>query len=657
MVGNKELDTLLKNEKLYEKDCVRHKSNVWKSFSLLYYKDSNRYAEYVRCKICSSYLKHHKANSGTSHLRMHLKACENPSSSKSSDTANSKQASITEFVKHKADPPKQAVKQMQNAAVNFVSWDIRPLASVEGKGMVELVQTAIAIGAKYGNMSAEKLLPSRNTVKRKLDQNAALLKTSIVGDVLTAIQQNGFVAITTDLWSDLKMRNFISLTVHFVKNQKLEKFVLAVYQFEEDQKTAYNLKQSIVSTLTDLGISSDVIQKNLYFVTDQGSNIKAALSNYHREPCACHMIATVLRHTLQLDQLSSQILPMQNDDDLMEHLKVLKKNVVAAKSLATYFKKSGLNNKLSSSLKQSNDTRWNSVLTLVQSILKTYDEIEKILSDIGQERRLADIDITLLGNLEQFLQPFFDATKALEGDNFPTIHHVYQWYIKLERFTTVRYTDSCFVKFLKKRASCALNEKFQITPTHKLALFVNPKFKSMRALKEDEKNEILCIAKQYLVELFPTCATASEQGAVDSSPPSENLLLDHAYGMPAGQKKRKTSNIDDEFLDWQDSYCDTANCKVDEITEYVEAVFDDELTSRFCASDGKFNILEFWSSSTIKAKFPSLSKLALGILSIPASSASSERVFSVCGTTISKRRSQLSASTVDALMVVNSCHE
>ena len=124
--------------------------------------------------------------------------------------------------------------------------------------------------------------------------------------------------------------------------------------------------------------------------------------------------------------------------------------------MATYFKKSGLNNKLSISLKQSNDTRWNSVLTLVQSILKTYDEIEKILSDIGQERRLADIDITLLGSLEQFLQPFFDATKALEGDNFPTIHHVYQWYIKLKRYTTERYTDSCFVKFLEKKEHLVL---------------------------------------------------------------------------------------------------------------------------------------------------------------------------------------------------------
>ena len=217
-MSNEELDTLLKNKKLYGKDCTGHKSDVWKSFSMLYYKDSSRYAEYVRCKICSSYLKHHKANSGTSHLRMHLKGCEKPSSSKSSDTASSEQASITGFFKHKSDPPKQAVKQMQNAAINFVSWDIRPLAFVERKGMVDVVQTAINIGAKYGNMSAEKLLPSRNTVRRKLDQKAALLKTSIVADVQTAIQQNGFVAITTDLWSDLKMRHFISLTVHFVNS-------------------------------------------------------------------------------------------------------------------------------------------------------------------------------------------------------------------------------------------------------------------------------------------------------------------------------------------------------------------------------------------------------------------------------------------------------
>ena len=120
--------------------------------------------------------------------------------------------------------------------------------------------------------------------------------------------------------------------------------------------------------------------------------------------------------------------------------------------MATYFKKPGLNNRLSSSLKQSNDTRWNSILILLQSAIKTYDEVKKILCDIGQERRLADIDLALLGSVVKFLQLFPDATKALEGDDFPTIHHVYQWYIKLKRVVIENYSDSSFVKFLKKRA-------------------------------------------------------------------------------------------------------------------------------------------------------------------------------------------------------------
>ena len=39
-MSNQELDTLLKNKKLYEKNCTGHKSDVWRSFSMLYYKDS-----------------------------------------------------------------------------------------------------------------------------------------------------------------------------------------------------------------------------------------------------------------------------------------------------------------------------------------------------------------------------------------------------------------------------------------------------------------------------------------------------------------------------------------------------------------------------------------------------------------------------------------
>ena len=55
-------------------------------------------------------------------------------------------------------------------------------------------------------------------------------------------------------------------------------------------------------------------------MTDQGSSFKNALFNFHRLPCVCHMLATVIRHTLQLSDLSKTILPMKEDDVQMEQL-------------------------------------------------------------------------------------------------------------------------------------------------------------------------------------------------------------------------------------------------------------------------------------------------------------------------------------------------
>ena len=67
-----------------------------------------------------------------------------------------------------------------------------------------------------------------------------------------------------------------------------------------------------------------------------------------------------------------------------------------------------------------------------------------------------------------------------------------------------------------------------------------------------------------------------------------------------------------------------------------------------------FQIIKFWYSSFATEKFPKLSKLACGVLSVPASSSASERTFSSCGNTVSTKRAQLSGSTVDSIIVLNS---
>ena len=96
-------------------------------------------------------------------------------------------------------------------------------------------------------------------------------------------------------------------------------------------------------------------------------------------------------------------------------------------------------------------------------------------------------------------------------------------------------------------------------------------------------------------------------------------------------KRRK---IDTDFEDWQDAASDVeVDESKDEIDRYIEFRFSDEQTNYSFVVDMEdiFDIGKFWCSSTIKELFQILSRVAIGILSIPASSASSERVFSTAG--------------------------
>jgi len=62
-------------------------------------------------------------------------------------------------------------------------------------------------------------------------------------------------------------------------------------------------------------------------------------------------------------------------------------------------------------------------------------------------------------------------------------------------------------------------------------------------------------------------------------------------------------------------------------------------------------LINFWKSKATSS--PTLSKLARGLLGIPATSTSSERAFSLAGRTLEERRTQLSPHTVDGLLFLH----
>jgi len=86
--------------------------------------------------------------------------------------------------------------------------------------------------------------------------------------------------MTSDMWSDIKNRHYVSITVHFVKEAQMCSHVLTVHQVSEQSKTGENIREWLVSLCSNVGITLDVLMKN-FFLTDQGSNFKNALSNVH----------------------------------------------------------------------------------------------------------------------------------------------------------------------------------------------------------------------------------------------------------------------------------------------------------------------------------------------------------------------------------------
>ena len=142
-----------------------------------------------------------------------------------------------------------------------------------------------------------------------------------------------------------------------------------------------------------------------------GKQRKDCFINVPQNSLCLHMIATAVRNILPLDE-PKEVSLLDDDDKLSAAVGSV---ITACKSLVSYIKRSGLNNKLASTLKQANDTRWNSLLVMLESIKKAKDELKNLLEIIHKQEKFEKIDLNVVEVLVHFLKPFEEATRVLEG--------------------------------------------------------------------------------------------------------------------------------------------------------------------------------------------------------------------------------------------------
>ena len=130
--------------------------------------------------------------------------------------------------------------------------------------------------------------------------------------------------------------------------------------------------------------------------------------------------------------------------------------------LTTYFdierKKSNIKRNLCYDVK----TRWNSTYHLIDSFLALRPVVERLFNSkhnlrIKQEKldKLSDLELksddwTMLYHLHCVLRPFFHATTAMSGRNYPSVGFAYYLYTRLKNFLQNLSEDNVILKRLKQ---------------------------------------------------------------------------------------------------------------------------------------------------------------------------------------------------------------
>ena len=278
-------------------------------------------------------------------------------------------------------------------------------------------------------------------------------------------------------------------------------------------------------------------------------------------------------------------------------------------------------------LKNPNETRWNSQLTNMESVLRLKGPLQELFEedegDTWKDVGFTAADWKLLAGAVTILKPFLLATKAWEAEATPTINLVverlYTLHITLNDFTTqsnCRYALS-FARTLKRKLEERFPNQGMDVEERCFANYLDPRFKGIHLALVAMKGRI----KESIKEKFGEGMHHTDNilDEVDMAPLSPTSKLLHQNQMMNEQQGSKMEQ---------------------EMAQYEQMI----------SPDRDSNILDFWKSHQVA--LPLLAKAARTILAIPASSSKSERVFSTGTRTVSNSRSSLAPSKTEDLIVI-----
>ena len=292
-----------------------------------------------------------------------------------------------------------------------------------------------------------------------------------------------------------------------------------------------------------------------------------------------------------------------------------------------------------STLKNDCLTRWGSTYEMLLSVKQQEQSVCAVLLETTRrDLMLSSGDLAVVEELLLVLKPFDDATEIVGGEKYPTISIIAPLLHKFINITLKEEeSDSPITKEVKEAIREDLTTRYQsdeIQIMLNMAMFLDPRFKSLSFLKETEKAVILSHLKSALTEQIEKVKEENQNGVVSN----EDSMV-----VPSPKKKKLDTLLADIF---DTSGLENDNVDIEEIAIAEIKRYEAEEVKRAQLSD--VEPLQWWKQRV--ATYSYLSKLATKILSVTATSVPSERLFSSAGNLVSNKRSCLLPANVDRLL-------
>ena len=484
----------------------------------------------------------------------------------------------------------------------MIVLDIQPISMVEDEGFEELLQL----------LAPGYAIPSRTTIMRRIKD----MHTKLEETLTQKLQKGQSVALTTDSWTSCHTESYVAITVHYVDaSWNINSFILQVENTEE-RHTADNLADGINDTLAKWSLEG----RTSAIVHDNAANITAAMQQVNAVSlsCSAHNLQLAVNKALQDTELQSVV---QKASSIVGHFN---HSTFAISALQKYQKQLNLP---VVRLIQCVKTRWNSVYFMLMRLNEQKTAIAAVINDrsVTAVRKAVSLEISqqewqIIDEICCVLKPLQVATTTLRADKVVTSSSVLPVIFSLvQKFLVLSGAELPVINTLKSRIATELRSRFNLdsdeiihTP-FALASFLDPRFKNMSFLPDQQRQEVASV--------LHSLASSSSTGLVQVT--LNPTALDFLLGADDQESKENTPT------------------GTSEVQRYM-------LELQINRNEDP---LKWWYNN--ESRYPCLSLIAKKYLCIPATSASSERVFSTSGNIVTHKRSTLTSENVQSLVFLN----